>query len=251
MKLVRLVLLLAISLSIVIACGPATTIPASSSSNTKLINGTVEEIKVVQGLKEVLRIGVNTAKKELSTPDDYLDSRYKIRLSDEIKAITEKIKGINGYENVEEELINKFNTSAALTVKDATKVFKKAINDLEFKDAEKILKGKNNAATTHLEQEKIQVLHQRIQPLIQKSLDQSKTTAAWEKVLNTYIKVPFSEPVSINLSDYLTKEVVKSTLAITAQEETTIRTDKTTRSSALLQKVFELQDHNKSTAGRP
>ena len=249
MKLVRSVLLVVGSIFVMIACGPSTTDRTSASTTPTLVDGKIEALKVSQGLKEALRIGAKKAKGELSAPDSYVNSRYQIKLPKEIIAVTNRVEKIEEYKNVKEELTKKFNTSAEITTKDATAVFIKAINDLTFLDAEKILKGKHNAATTFLEQAKAQQLRQYIQPLIQKSLAQSRTTAAWEKVLQINGKIPFAEKVSIDISAFLTEETIKNTLAIIAQEEALIRTDKTARSSSLLRKVFALQDVT-STAGR-
>ena len=247
MKLVRSLFLVVVSIFGMVACGPAT-LPRPTATPL-LIDGKIEALKVSQGLKEALRIGAKKAKEDLSAPDSYLNSRYQIKLPKEIIDVTNRVEKIEDYKNVKEELIKKFNTTAEITTKEAAAVFIKAINDLSFPDAEKILKGKHNAATTFLEQAKGQQLRQYIKPLIQKSLTQSRTTAAWEKVLIINGKIPFPEKVSIDISEFLTKETVKNTLAIIAQEEAIIRTDKTARSSSLLQKVFALQDVT-STAGR-
>ena len=57
------------------------------------------------GLKEALNFGVDDAVKYLSKEDGYYKSVYKILLPEEARKITEKLKIIPGFGNVEEIIV--------------------------------------------------------------------------------------------------------------------------------------------------
>ena len=58
-----------------------------------------------------------------------------------------------------------------------------------------------------------------------------------------YNTIPFVQKVNTDLTDYVTKQALSGVYKMIAVEEQKIRTDVSQRSTALLQKVFALQDH--------
>ena len=106
---------------------------------------TLEEIG--SGLKQALRNGVSKGVETLSQKDGYFKSAYKILLPDEARKVTDRLKNIPGFNNLENELLEKINRGAEEAAKEAGPIFVNAITAMTFQDARNILMGENNAAT--------------------------------------------------------------------------------------------------------
>ena len=59
-----------------------------------------------------------------------------------------------------------------------------------------------------------------------------------EKIIQKYNKIPFTESVNTDLTDYVTKEALKGVYKMIAIEEAQIRTQLSSRTTTLLQQVF-------------
>ena len=102
--------------------------------------------------------------------------------------------------------------------------------------------GDNSSATDYLNSKTRTTLYQKFHPVIEKSFSKVGADKVWANLIQKYNKIPFSKSVNTDLTDYVTTEALKGVYKMIAIEEEEIRIKLSSRSSALLQKVFALQD---------
>jgi hypothetical protein len=198
-----------------------------------------------RGLKEALTNGITKGVSVLSQRDGYFKSAYKILLPEEARKVTDKLKNIPGFSNLENELLEKINRGAEDAATEATPIFVSAIRQLTFQDVTNILMGQDNAATEFLNRTTNQQLYEKFNPKIVSSLDKIGANSLWKKAADAYNKIPLITKVNNDLDDYVTKEALKGLFSKVAEEEKNIRRNKGARSSELLKKVFAKQDTNR------
>ena len=219
-----------------LSCDPADIQKAMDTLNV------VSNADIANGLKQALNFGVDESVDFLSKDGGYYQSAYKILLPAEARKVTDKLKGIPGFSNVEEVLIKKLNQGAEDAASKAGPIFLNAIKTMTFDDAMNILMGPNDAATTYLNNRTYNSLYGEFNPVIDNSLNKFSVQEYWAKAVNTYNKIPFIDKVNPDLGDHVTTEALKGLFALVAKKELGIREDVSQRTTDLLRKVFAKQD---------
>jgi len=203
----------------------------------------LSEAEVVNGLKEALSIGANKGADQLSQKDGYFKSPYKILLPPEARQVTERLKIVPGFSDVEEILLERINRGAEDAAKNAAPIFVNAIKQMTITDGMNILMGNNDAATRFLERSTFDPLYQQFNPVIVESLDRLNARKYWADAVEFYNKIPFVDRANPNLDDYVTREALKGLFSMVEKEEQNIRTNLNARSTDLLKRVFARQDN--------
>ncbi len=219
-----------------ISCDPADIQRAMDTLNT------VTNTDIANGLKQALNFGVDDSVKFLSKEDGYYASAYKILLPEEARQVTDKLKFIPGFQNVEEELVKMLNKGAEDAASKAGPIFFSAIKSMSFDDAMNILMGPKDAATTYLNDKTYTGLYSEFSPIIDQSLNKFNVQEYWGTAIEKYNKIPFITKVNPDLKDYVTTQALKGLFGLVAKKELGIREDVSQRSTDLLKKVFAKQD---------
>lgn len=201
---------------------------------------TMEEIGL--GLKQALEFGISEGANLLSQRDGYNKSIYRILLPDEARDVTDRLKVIPGFSDLEDVLIEKLNRAAEDAAKSAAPIFIDAISEMTFNDALGILMGADNAATQYLNNKTYQPLYNEFQPVIVTSLNKFNAIEYWADAVNAYNKIPFVTKVNPRLDEYVTEKALDGLFAMVAKKELGIRNDLSQRTTDLLKKVFAKQD---------
>jgi hypothetical protein len=199
-------------------------------------------IEIGQGLKQALEFGIGEGASALSQRNGYFDSPYKILLPEEARKVTEKLRFIPGFQDVETVIIQKLNQAAEDAAKSAKPIFVNAITSMTFDDALGILMGPTDAATTYLHSRTYNPLYDEFKPVITESLNKFNAIEYWADAITAYNKLPFVEKVNPELDSYVTDEALEGLFAMVAKKELQIRTDISSRTTDLLRKVFAKQD---------
>ena len=207
---------------------------------------TVESLtngEIVGGLKEALSKGAGNSSDLLSRADGFYKSPYKILLPAEARKVTDRLQGIPGFAQLEENILEKINRGAEDAAKSAKPIFLRAIRSMSVRDALGILKGEKDAATTYLKRTTFDQLYNEFNPVIVESLDKFNARTTWTNAVTAYNKIPFnSDKADPNLDDYITKKALDGLFLQVAKEELDIRTNLRSRTTDLLRKVFAEQD---------
>jgi hypothetical protein len=207
-----------------------------------VFGGVLTDAEVAGGLKEALTIGAGKGADLLSQTDGYYKSAYKILLPAEARKVTEKLKVVPGFSNVEEIILERINRGAEDAAKKAKPIFVNAIKEMTFADAMNILMGADDSATRYLETATGGPLYQEFNPIIVESLDRLNARKYWADAVAAYNKIPFVDRANPDLDDYVTTEALKGLFGMVEKEEKNIRLNVNARSSDLLRKVFARQD---------
>lgn len=130
------------------------------------------------------------------------------------------------------------NRAAEKAAAEAKTVFITAIKNMTVKDAVKIVKGPDNAATSYLKNTTSPELTEKFKPIIKSSLDNVNATRYWTDLINTYNKIPLVKKMNPNLTEYVTQKALDGLFIMISKEELKIRKDPMARTSELLKKVF-------------
>jgi len=209
-------------------------------ANSVLSEPSLDEI--ARGLKEALSKGATKGASQLSLADGFYKSVYKILLPDEVRKVTDKLKNVPGFTNLENELLEKMNRGAEDAAKEAGPIFLTAIRQMTIQDATGILMGADNSATTYLQKTTTTELYSKFNPKIVASLDKIGANNLWKKAADAYNKLPFVTKINSDLDDYVTNQALKGLFGKVGEEEKNIRNNKLARTSELLKKVFAKQD---------
>ena len=201
-----------------------------------------EDGEIGLGLKQALEYGVNEAVDKLSADKGYLESPYKILIPEEARQIVSKVKMVPGFQDVEQQLIDKMNKAAELAAKKATPIFVEAITDMTFRDAMNILLGEKDAATRYLETETRSQLYTAFLPVIQSALDEVNARTYWKSVVSAYNNIPLVRKINPALDDHVNQKALDGLFSLIEVKEAKIRGDQSERKTDLLKKVFAKQD---------
>lgn len=216
----------------------ASQIPTDTSTGG--ISG-VSSIKIADGLKQALEIGVKDGVQKLSQKDGFWgNSMTKILLPEELQKVDNAVRKI-GLGNLADEGLKLLNRAAEDAVTQATPIFTNAITSMTFNDAKGILLGGDNAATNYLQNKTRTQLFNAFKPKIENSLGKVGADQIWEQIISKYNTFS-GKSISTDLNSYVTEEALKGVFKMVAQKETGIRNNIGLRTTPLLQEVFRLQD---------
>ena len=204
--------------------------------------GTVSELDIAGGLRQALDLGIDKQVSKLTQTDGFFKNELvKILLPEELQKVDKALRDI-GLSNLADEGLKVLNRAAEDAVGEATPIFINAVKEITFTDAKDILLGSNDAATQYLTSKTQTALYDKFNPVIKASFDKVGADQIWANLINKYNAIPFTSNVNPDLTDYVTGEALKGVYKMIAVEEQEIRTKVGSRTTALLQKVFALQD---------
>lgn len=207
--------------------------------------GGLTQDDIGKGLREALNKGVDNQVTKLTAVDGfYRNELVKILLPKELQGVEKTLRKV-GLGSLADEGLKAINRTAEDAVKTATPIFVKAIKEITFEDAKKILLGKERAATNYLEEKTKEALYKEFNPVIKNSFGKVGADKVWSNLIGKYNSIPLVKKVNPDLTDYVTTEALKGVFTMIAVEEKGIRTDVSKRTTDLLRKVFGLQDNKK------
>lgn len=204
--------------------------------------GTLSNADIASGLREALNFGIDKQVSKLTQKDGFFkNDLVKILLPDDLKKVDKGLRDI-GLGNLADEGLKVLNRAAEDAVKEATPIFVDAVKGITFQDAKTILLGADNAATSYLSSKTKNALYDKFKPVINNSFSKVGADQIWTNLINKYNNIPFTNNVNPDLTDYVTNEALEGVYTMIALEEKEIRSKVSSRTTALLQKVFALQD---------
>jgi len=208
----------------------------------QLPNGGITNDQIAGGLKEALNNGITNQVTKLAVDDGfYKNELTRILLPEELQKVDKTLRSI-GLSKLADEGLKVLNRAAEDAVGEAIPIFVDAIKGMSFNDAKNILLGDKNAATQYLQTATSEALYQKFNPIIANSFQKVGADKIWAELITKYNRIPLTNNVNPDLTDYVTGEALKGVFAMVEVEELNIRTKVASRSSDLLRKVFALQD---------
>ena len=132
------------------------------------------------GLREALNIGTGIVVNQLGQSGGFnLDPKIKIPLPASLQKVDNALSTI-GLGSITKDLESKLNRAAELATPKAKTLFFDAIKSMTITDANDILFGADNAATTYLRARMGTALAAEMQPIIQTTMNQAGAVQAYD-----------------------------------------------------------------------
>ncbi|MFT4831397.1 MAG: hypothetical protein ACI815_001044 [Psychroserpens sp.] len=198
--------------------------------------------EIANGLREALDMGIEKQVSRLTKEDGfYKNELVKILLPEELQKVDRTLRDV-GLGNLADEGLKVLNRAAEDAVSQATPIFINAVKEITFEDAKNILLGNDEAATLYLKNATQTELYNKFNPVIKSSFERAGADKIWSNLIARYNSLPLTNNVNPDLTDYVTREALSGVYTMIALEEKEIRTKVSSRTTAVLRKVFALQD---------
>lgn len=233
----KLLLLLLIGLFSFSGCETAKSIMDSVGTSG---NGNLTNAEVVQGLKEALEVGTDSATFHLGLLNGfYKDDMIKILMPPEAQNVEKTLRSV-GLGSVVDKAVLSMNRAAEDATKYVGNIFLNAIKQMTIQDAFSILRGDDHAATNYLKQKTSAQLTAAFTPIVSKSLEYTDATKYWKEVFTAYNRFS-SKPVNTDLTAYVTQKTLDGLFYHIGLKEQEIRKNPAARITDILKKVFSNQ----------
>lgn len=218
------------------SCDVISNLPTTVGTNS----GGLSTAEIASGLKEALRVGTDTATKQLSSLNGFFaNAAIKVLMPPEAKKVENTLRDV-GMGKVVDNAILSMNRAAEDAAQFAGPIFWNAIKSMSITDALGILKGGDFAATNYLKDHTTTALTEAFRPVVEKSLVKVDATKYWKDVFSVYNQFS-SNPVNTDLTAYVTEKALSGIFHEIGLEEQKIRKDPVARVTDILKKVFAQQ----------
>ena len=230
------------SLFIVSGCSELQQIATQLPSDTSTSGiGGVSSVRIAQGLKQALEMGVQDGVKKLGQENGFFGNTVtRILLPQELQKVDKTLRDI-GLGSLADEGLKLLNRAAEDAVTEAAPIFTNAITSMSFNDAKGILLGGDNAATSYLQNRTSNQLFTAFQPKVENSLGKVGADRIWEQIISRYNTFT-GQSITTDLNAYVTQQAINGVFKMVADKEQGIRNNIGLRTTPLLQEVFGLQD---------
>jgi len=229
-----LVVMAGLSIFALTGCDTARSILNSGGS------GNLSTGEVVQGLKEALRVGADSATFHLGLLDGfYGDDMIRILMPPEAKKVEKTLRDVGLGKTVDQAVVS-MNRAAEDASKYVGDILVNSIKQMTIQDALGILKGGDFAATDYLKRTTTVQLTAAFKPVITHSLQFVNATKYWKDVFTTYNRFS-NKPVDTDLTAYVTQKTLDGLFYHIGLEEQKIRKDPVARVTDILKRVFGSQ----------
>jgi len=220
--------------------GVASESTASDTAGGGEATGTTSAAQASEGLKEALTVGVQEAVKLTGVEDGfYKNSAIKILLPEKLQKADTVVRQLGG-EELSETLVEKMNRAAEKATPQAQEIFVTAIKDMQFEDANKILSGGDNAATTYLQENTSEELTTSFYPIVKETMGEIGAIKTYDDYVGKFSSNPLMKmtDIDMDISRYVTEKTVDGLFVMVAEQEKKIRENPAARVTDLLKSVF-------------
>lgn len=221
---------------------------AAAASRLASSSAPLSADQAVQGLKEALSKGVQSAVSRLGQEGGFLTNlSVRIPLPDKLQK-TEAALRLAGQGKLADDFIATMNRAAEQAVPAAAGVFGDAIKQMTIADAKAILSGPDDAATQYFRKNTQTNLFNRFQPIVKSATEKVGVTASYKQMVGKVGAVQSlgsllgaKTPALLNPADldsYVTNKAMDGLFKMVAAEEKRIRENPLARTTDLLRKVF-------------
>lgn len=201
------------------------------------VTGNTNNMEVIAGLKEALRVSTDTTTKKLSVLNGfYGDAIIRILMPPEAEKVEITLRDVGFGKTVDKAIVS-MNRAAEDATKYVGSIFWNSIKQMTITDAIGILRGGDFAATDYLKRTTTQQLTSAFRPVIDRSLNNANATKYWSDLFSIYNRFSQS-PVNTDLGAYVTEKALSGLFYHIGLQEQQIRKNPAARVTDILRKVF-------------
>jgi hypothetical protein len=193
---------------------------------------------MVDGLREMLRVGTTNAVKETARLDGYMgNDEIRIAVPNALESTVGRLEKMQ-LGSLVEDLELSMNRAAEKAAAEAQPVFDEAIQRLSFADASGILAGGERAATDFFEGETREKLAEKLRPIVEKSMEDVGVAKVYDAFVKPIASIPFFSAPKLDLAEHVTDKTLAGLFKMLAKEEGRMRKDPSARTAPLIQGLF-------------
>lgn len=191
-----------------------------------------------RGIKEALSKGVQVAIRQLGRRGGFLDdAQVRIPLPGYLQQVEGILRSL-GQAQLANEFVATMNHAAERAVPQAASVFARAIRQMTLQDAEGIVTGPDDAATSYFRRTSSGELTRRFLPIVREATSKTGVTVAYKEMMAQAGPMAQMLVGNTDLDGYITQKALDGLFLKIGDEEKAIRTHPYARTTDLLKKVF-------------
>ncbi len=220
--------------------------PSKGTNQLSASLSSLSQDQVVQGLKQALGKGVQSAVTQLGHNDGFLtNANVKIPMPAKLHAVETTLRTLK-QDKMADDFVNTMNHAAEQAVPEAAGVFGDAVKNMSIEDAKGILTGPNDAATQYFRRVTQTNLHAKFLPIVKAATDKTGVTSSYKRLTaaasgNGYLGsfgANLLNTESLDIDVYITDKAMDGLFIMIAEQEKQIRANPMARTTELMQKVF-------------
>jgi len=197
------------------------------------------------GLKEALAHATVQAVDLTGRPDGYFkDAAIKILLPHQMKPLETGLRAI-GYGPKIDQFVLSMNRAAEAAAPKAEPIFERAIGNMSFSDAQRIVTGGGHSATDYFKAKTSDDLRTAFAPIVKKTMAEYSVTKQYDDLLAHYQSGAMGlggllggMGQSFDLNNYVVQKSLDGLFYVVGQQEVKIRTNPAAQVTPLLRQVF-------------
>jgi len=208
--------------------------PSTAGSATD----TLGKQEIIDGLREALRIGVQSVVGQIGAADGYnADTAIHIPLPSKMRKAQDLMRKF-GLSALADDVELKINRAAEVAAPKTKELIWRAIREMSLDDAKRIYDGPKDAATQYFRRVSSDGLSGAIKPVIDQALSEVGAISAYDSLVGQYSKMPFVPDIKSDLSSHAVQGALSGLFHYLAKEEAAIRDNPAKQTTDLLKRVF-------------
>lgn len=213
---------------------------AASEQVPSVENVALSDTKLGQGLKEMLKVGIENAVKATGKKDGYFaNDLIKIVMPQKLQMIDKPLRMV-GFGKQIDEFVLSMNRAAEKAAPAAQDIFIDAIFNVSIADVRGLYNGGPNAATNFLRKKTYNDLKKKFAPVVTQSLAEYSVTKQYQDIVGRYQQMPLAQKYPApSIEDYVISKALDGLFLVLGQQEELIRKDPAARTTSLLKEIFK------------
>jgi uncharacterized protein DUF4197 len=198
------------------------------------------DARIGDGLKQALQVGTEQAVALTGKTDGYLANQaIKILMPDQLRTVEQGLRLV-GQGALIDEFVVSMNRAAERAAPAAKSVFWDAIAAMTIDDAQRILAGRETAATDYFRDKTTDRLAEAFAPAVSRAMNEVGVTRQYKALFENVKTLPFggSAASTFDLDRYVVGKALDGLFLMVGEEEKKIRTNPAARTTELLKDVF-------------
>ena len=209
----------------------------------------LDQSQASAGLKEALVTGTVDAVHLTGRPNGYFDNpAIKIGVPSKLKFLDTGLRTV-GYGPQLDQFVLSMNRAAEAAAPKAEPIFKKAITNMTFSDAQRIVSGGKHSATDYFKTKTSGELTTAFTPIVKSTMAQNSVTKQYDALMGKYESGPTGlggllggggggGVTHFDITSYVVQKSLDGLFFVVGQEEEKIRTNPAAQVTPLLKQVF-------------
>lgn len=204
-----------------------------------------DSLQAAQGIKEALLTGAANAVQQTGRKDGFFgDPAIKILMPEKLRLVESGLRAI-GYGPKVDDFVLSMNRAAEAAAPQAQPIFVKAIENMTFTDAQRIVSGGKHSATDYFKQKTSAELTAAFTPIVKKTMSQYAVVKQYDDLIGQYQSGPLAmggllggAAPSLDINSYVVQKSLDGLFYMIGQQEQKIRTNPAAQVTPLLRQVF-------------